>query len=613
MIRSGEDHGMVLVDVKIFGENTEPVVIKLDKGLNLVGGASNTGKSYLYQLIDSLLGKKRLPKEIVEADSYDQAVIQISRESDTDTIVRDLKTGDFYHTKKELVERADLEKLTPLSKQHNSSDSGKKGVSNILLEIMDCNYSKVKKNKRGDLVSFSYRHFAHQNMIDEDHIYTDTPYFLAGSSKVTDTQQKEALLTSLSGMDDLSLAQSNKFFSSEKISGQLSEIERQINKNRDLLALNEQSQKYTFEDLDTRIFECKTIITNYRSQISSYERQRSNAYERYTKITKDLNYSTEIINRIRLLEENYESDLKRIEFIGQADYYLDQLDSYPCPICGEETENINGDLGSLIEIEQGKLHSKLEGLSDTLNKAEVAISRKKEEQKNAQNEIDKINYQIEKEIQPVLSNAISDMETFISARAELAGYRYLTIQLKELESRQQILKNNKNKAEIEKGNTEIKLDEISLERLCKIVEELLQEWGLFGNVKVEFDLKSYDLVVNNKHKGSYGKGFKSLINSAYVIANFLYTHEKGLAYPGFVMIDSPLIVYSPKYKEENDLSLEVTDLFYKSINERFKDYQIIIFENKLPSKNVLDIPNFIEFTGTEGIGRYGLFPIQFKK
>ncbi|EOA3413332.1 hypothetical protein ACSSI0_000914 [Enterococcus hirae] len=611
MSRNEKKYGIILDNIKIFGEKVSPVVIEFDKGLNLVGGASDTGKTYLYQLVDSLLGKQELPKEIDEAKLYDQATIQISRESSVNTIIRDLKTSNFYYVEGEVIKRVNVKDLTPLSKKHKSDDKKKNGVSNILLDIMGCDYKKIKKNQKGTLVSYSYRNFAHLNMIDEDNIYTSKPYFLAGASKFIEPQEKESFLTSLSGIDDLSLEQFSKFFSSEKISGQLTEIKRQINKNNELIAQNESFHKTSFEEIEEKISKNKSIISNFRSQISSFEEKRSVVHERYIAITKDLNYSSEIVNRIKLLQKNYESDLKRIEFIGQADYYFNQLESYPCPICGEKTTHISEDLDSLIEIENGKLHAKLDGLRNTLEIAEHEILEKKEEQKKVKSEIDEISYQIEKEIQPMLSKTISDMEELILKRSALSGYEYLTQQIKELENRQKSLEEEKNNSKIEKGNTEIKLGNISLERLCEIVEELLQEWGLFKKVEVEFDSKSYDLIVNNKPKASYGKGFKSLINSAYVVANFLYAHEKELPYPGFVIIDSPLIVFSPKYKEKSDLSLEVTDLFYESIKKRFVDYQIIIFENKLPSEDVVNnIPTFIEFTHTEEFGRYGLFPNQ---
>ena len=39
--------------IRIFGDNVETVTIDFLDGLNLIGGASDTGKTYLYQLIDS--------------------------------------------------------------------------------------------------------------------------------------------------------------------------------------------------------------------------------------------------------------------------------------------------------------------------------------------------------------------------------------------------------------------------------------------------------------------------------------------------------------------------------------------------------------------------------
>ncbi|HCQ8781852.1 TPA: AAA family ATPase, partial [Enterococcus faecium] len=180
MSRNEKKYGIILDNIKIFGEKVSPVVIEFDKGLNLVGGASDTGKTYLYQLVDSLLGKQELPKEIDEAKLYDQATIQISRESSVNTIIRDLKTSNFYYVEGEVIKRVNVKDLTPLSKKHKSDDKKKNGVSNILLDIMGCDYKKIKKNQKGTLVSYSYRNFAHLNMIDEDNIYTSKPYFLAG-------------------------------------------------------------------------------------------------------------------------------------------------------------------------------------------------------------------------------------------------------------------------------------------------------------------------------------------------------------------------------------------------------------------------------------------------
>lgn len=594
--------------VRILGEKVDPIEINFTDGLNLVGGASDTGKSYLYQLIDSLLGKNSLPKEIDEAKPYTQAVLEVTDGKEVSSFVKDLQNGSSYHftgKKKKLI---DLTNENPLNPKHSQSASKKKGISNILLEIMDCPYNKVRKNVRGDLAAFSFRFFAHETMINEDIIYTGNPYFMGGQAKQTSTMSKEALLTSLSGIDDLSLDQFGMVLSTEKISGQLSEIDRQIQRNRLLLHPDEKYNEDTLNEINDEISQCKKEISTYRSEILEFEQQRSDAHEKYVVATRDFNYANEVVSRISLLRENYESDLKRIEFIDQSNYYLEQFDSFPCPICGQEATSKNEDLGNLVLLEKDKLQAKLDGLKDTLIKAEQEVKEKNEVRLSLDKDITLINNEIQKDIQPILSETISELEKLIKRRNQVASYQFLESQIHELEERQEKLTEDKTNSKQEKTNTEVKIAAMSIDRLCEIAKTLLEEWGLFETVDIGFDFKSYDLIVNGKSKSSYGKGYKALINSAYAIANFLYAHEKRVTYPGFVIIDSPLIVFSPKYKDKKDVSLQVSDLFYKSIAERLKDYQIIIFENKLPSSDVINIPNFIEFTQNERIGRYGLFP-----
>lgn len=608
MSTESKKNRLKISSIRILGETVNPIEINFKDGLNLIGGASDTGKSYLYQLIDSLLGKNSLPKEIDEAKPYTQAILEVTNGKEINSFVKDLQNGSSYHFTGEKKKLIDLTNENPLNPKHGQSTSKKKGISNILLEIMDCPYNKVRKNIKGDLAAFSFRFFAHETMINEDIVYTGDPYFMGGQAKQTSTMSKEALLTSLSGIDDLSLEQVGMVLSTEKISGQLSEIDRQIQRNRLLLHPDEKYSEGTLNEINDEVSRCKRKISAYRSDILEFEKRRNDAYEKYVVATRDFNYANEVVSRISLLKENYESDLKRIEFIDQSNYYLKQFDNFPCPICGQETTSNNEDLSNLILLERDKLQAKLDGLEDTLTKAEQEVKEKNEVRLGLDKDITLINNEIQKDIQPILSKTISELENLIQRRNHVASYQFLESQIHELEERQEKLTENKTNSKQEKTNTEVKIAAISIDRLCEIVKTLLEEWGLFKTVDIAFDFSSYDLIVNGKLKSSYGKGYKALINSAYAIANFLYAHEKKIAYPGFVIIDSPLIVFSPKYKDKKDISLQVSDLFYKSIAERLKDYQIIIFENKLPSSNILNVPNFIEFTQNKQIGQYGLFP-----
>src|SRR5258708_2660048 len=64
-------------------------------GLNVVTGASNTGKSFMVELIQYALGKQEMTKRIVEAESYDRVRLTIeSDDGKVHSILRALVGGD---------------------------------------------------------------------------------------------------------------------------------------------------------------------------------------------------------------------------------------------------------------------------------------------------------------------------------------------------------------------------------------------------------------------------------------------------------------------------------------------------------------------------------------
>lgn len=593
--------------VKIFGENVSTVDVDFRKGLNLVSGPSNTGKSYLFGIIDSLLGKNKVPEKIKQEQGYSQSVLEISAGKETHSFIRDLNSNNSYYQKGEVFEWSDLDKLTKLASKHNSNKSGRLGVSNYLLNVMNCPYKKIRSNKKGTLTAFSFRYFSHQYMIGESNIFGNKAYFLFNQQQQI-TAGKEAFLTSLSGMDDSSLLNDHKLVSSEKITGQITEIERQINQNDQVLKRMVTSESKDMESIDSKIDSCKISIRDFTSQTASLEKQRNDVYKKLKGINQKFNYSTEILKRINLLKENYESDLIRIDFVDQSSYYFEQLENFSCPICGEKTRELTDDVSNLVKIEQASLTSKLSGLEMALKDAQRDVKKQKTDKLYLEKQITLLDGALEKELQPILSKKMTEYESLVKKRNEYSGKQFLEKQNTDLYNRLKELDIQQKQTKDQGTNTDLKIEKTDFEELARIVKSLLEEWGLFENVKIEFDFKTYDLIVDGDPKGSFGKGYRALLNSAYVIANFLYSQNRKLSHPGFVVIDSPLVAFSPKIKEENDISEEVKDLFYKSLAKRFAKTQIIILENQIPNDESFTAFNHIQFTRNTELGRYGLYP-----
>lgn len=606
---------LIISKVKIFGENVEPIVTDFFKGLNIVSGPSDTGKTYFFQLIDYLLGKENPPKKINEANGYKYAVIELESGNNLISFVKNLSTNDTYFAGHSVVNISEIDKLKILSKKHTSTKNW--GISNHILDLLNSPYKTLRKNNTGGYLSFTFRHYAHQCMIDENNIFSDTPYFFAGQGGVQNTPNKESLLTVLSGIDDSCLLGQKVKLSPDAIKGQVLEIERQLKKGKetlDTITRNNQDVipgKSTASTIDRKIDERKEEIHSQKSKILHYENERSEKYASLTEMNKQHHYGLEIVNRIGLLEDNYQSDLKRIDFIDQANYYLEQVDNFPCPICGSETSVFNQNMEQLINLEHSNLVVRLEGLSFSLADARKEVDFTSKKIALYENEIAEISNIIEKELQPVLSQIIDDLERLITVKSGYSKVMYLEQQITELENRLSELGKEKQQIKNDKiTNTHKKNLAIKFDKLNEIIESLLNEWGLFNSVKVQFDETKCDLVVNDKEKSSFGKGFRALINSAFAAAILIYTNDENLPFPSFLIIDSPLIAFSPKKDDDDHIPNEVKERFYKSLENRFVDSQVIIFENLEPAKDTLVKYNHIRFTKNPLVGRPGLYPSE---
>ena len=76
--------------------NTQPnAEITFSEGLNVISGPTNTGKSYIYECLDYMLGASNIPKDIHEAREYNNIYMEIKMESgEYYSLKRDFKGGN---------------------------------------------------------------------------------------------------------------------------------------------------------------------------------------------------------------------------------------------------------------------------------------------------------------------------------------------------------------------------------------------------------------------------------------------------------------------------------------------------------------------------------------
>ena len=90
------NYGFYIKKLELEGNEVELATIDFFKGLNVIVGPSDTGKTFIFQCIDYMLGSSHRPKTIPEAKKYNLCKLEIKTfEGISYRLERSLKGGDF--------------------------------------------------------------------------------------------------------------------------------------------------------------------------------------------------------------------------------------------------------------------------------------------------------------------------------------------------------------------------------------------------------------------------------------------------------------------------------------------------------------------------------------
>jgi hypothetical protein len=128
---------------------------------------------------------------------------------------------------------------------------------------------------------------------------------------------------------------------------------------------------------------------------------------------------------------------------------------------------------------------------------------------------------------------------------------------------------------------------VGIDRFCTRSAPLLKD------PRVEFDEKTYDIVVDGQPRNSHGKGVRAILYSAFTIGLLQYCGKKRRPHFGVVVIDSPLTSYKKKSAKairgpDGEIPVGVEAAFWESLKHVSDDLQIIVIENKEPPDHVAD-------------------------
>lgn len=614
--------GIVLRKLHFSGAEVEPAELEFTHGLNLLYGASNTGKSFTAKVIDFMLGARDLPN-IPERQPYDTALLSLELpESGTATIRRSLDGGPFEYVSGGLENFAkDGANVRPLSAKHDHSNTD--NLSQFLLGELGFESVRVAVDENGKTRSLSFRDLSRYCIVDETSIQAELSPACSEQyqSKTIDRSVLRFLLT---GKDDSSISQvtDRKTFKAatagklDMLDDMIGEIKAELEADfPDADQLVEQSEriKKTWEEAQR---EFQAAQESIHEQL--IERRRlSEAISKYERRFAEIRIH---IDRFDQLKDVYGSDIQRLEGIEEAGFLLALGSDKECPLCGASPKDQKHS-HSVDELERTQKAAiveikKIQNQQHDLIKTVTALV---EEADATEKELEKLSTQLKsteqalEKLSPSADEKKKRVEDILLVREQVRKGLSLISQREKLEKQHEELTGLKPPTKADKPRLELQTK--STFEFAQIMSEVLREWQFPGKRHVAFDEQTYDFVIDGKHRKDNGKGVRAITHAAFKVAFLLYCRERDLPHPGFILLDTPLLTYrDPLKSKAGALSEDEKELTNTSLKDHFFEHlaknaqlgQFVVIENVDLPEGIEKTANLEVFTNDLKIGRQGL-------
>lgn len=605
--------GFQIRQLTLVGRGVPNAEVQFREGLNVVSGPSDTGKTFIVQCIDYMLGGKDVPVSIPEAAQYETVRLSLNVSVDDDEVVleRSIRGGDF-----KLVSAGKADQH--LSAKHSAA--AKDSVSQYLLGLAGLAEKKVRTNKQGKTRDVSFRDLARLVLVDEETVISKTSPILTGQY-TTGTAESAVFRLLLTGVDDSSLISSeDPKVAKGRQAGKVEMLDLLLNQTKGRMAEMQlpgdvQAWQGQLAEIETLFEAAQKELAVEQQSAAQLEGKRRAELNVLRQLESRSGVLRELLRRFALLEQQYLSDLRRLESIAEAGTRLGQMNEERCPVCGAAAEHQEHDhqkasaapedVAQSCLAEAAKIRLLISDLHLTRSDNDREIARLEGLTLEAKERIRTVATQLSEMLKPRVELALQRLRESQTRRDTYRRALEMHGRVNELQG----LLGELGLAASGKGeeleSARVRSDEA--EAFSQEVESLLRAWHFPGLDRVTFSESDQDIVISGRTRASHGKGVRAIAHAAFNLAllNLCVKAEK--PHPGFALIDSPLVVYREPDTDEGGFSHDVKDAFYRSIAEEFRASQVIIFENEDPPSDLGSDANIIRFTGASH-GRQGFIP-----
>ncbi|MFF3731096.1 hypothetical protein ACFYXM_12430 [Streptomyces sp. NPDC002476] len=588
--------------------------VVFDERVTVIYGASDTGKSFIVDSIEYMLGGGNLTL-IPEAEGYSQILLGL-RMPDGNPVTLVRRPGSsavqaHFADLRELVTRpADRE----LTAAHTARST--RSLSMFLLGELDLGGVRIRKNEVGGTRDLTLPDLAHLSVITETRMVDPLSPVLRSNANSTKTPAISVMRFLLTGEGE------------PAVDTGLNQGQRRVNKGQitllDQIVLDLTAKLTTQENeaqlrqrltriqttVDTQSHSLRVIADRHLTAVTS----RMQSSQELAALDSRLTEVIDLLSRFRLLEEQYRSDLERLETVSEVGSLLGFFRVGTCVFCGAEPAHQHPShsaeettqLHQAVQAEQDKTASLLTDLLPTiadLNDEMESLRRRRESLLLRTACIDAEIEEAERQLAPLRAH----MDDLLTARSALERELELHTRIGELEHRRSKLDGE---GAVVTSRPAEHIPTRLLNAFDTVLRKTLEAWKVPAVDFAEYDQYTADIRAGSRPRAGRGKGVRSVLHSAFTTALARYCIERNRPHPGFVVLDSPVVTYREPVGEDVDITGHVVDHFYRDM-ATFPG-QAIIIENGDPPADVLSSAASFRFTGSAD-GRRGFFPVATPK
>ena len=587
--------------ISAFGDGKTTSTVEFIDGINIIKGDSDTGKTKVITSILFAMGASHKP--FAQKTGYDEVKLVIGTPAGDITFIRKFKANLIDV----ISDNNDIEDGT-YTTQYNTDRTP---INDVWLKLMGIEeLPMLASNKRSVKKRMTWNNLMRLFYIDELEIcreesiiepvqYTEKTlllsailYLVYGKNFASDKIQK-----------DSTVRKAKNEIMEEYLNTRLSAADGQIAR------LKMYADALIDTQLHSALQETAKSQKEIENQIAEALDNSQAVVQKIIAVEQKISEMNMLANRYDSLQTQYQSDLRRLSFIGEGEALIGGKGTAVfCPYCDNEIKNRKKlpSFKAVSGAEEKRVRMQITGLTET----QKGVAREKAELEiqlaTLKEEYDKIERFIREELEPKrtkIEALLADYQEQIDKRSQYKVYQQM---------REEILIDLKNyitddSDEPADYRPKEYFDADFCESMNAYAMEILKEASYPNLVEAHFDLKTFDLVINGGTKvDDHGKGYSAFINTVVALMFRKYLVERGTYTPGITIIDSPL--HGMFQGVEDDAPESMKTGIFNYFCSLASEGQLIVAENDehVPAldyscRNV----NLIEFSKNDPSKRHG--------